>query len=174
MANRRELAETNPVKLTIADRITELVFRFPNIHNFSAAIGVSEANTENWLNGDSSPGVRSLYHLCCTAHVSMAWLLGIAETEQYAGLDFTERDNAYDILLDRLKELIGEYESVSDFAAKVHIGRLSVYRWLSGDSVPNAETIYSICTKCCVSPDWLVGLAENPGRLIVPVRRDDP
>lgn len=174
MANRRELADVSPVRLKIADRITELVFRFPNIHNFSVAIGVSESNTESWLNGDVLPGVKSLYHLCCTAHVSMAWLLGIAEAEQYAGLDFTERDNVYDILLDRLKELIDEYESVGDFASRVQIGRLSVYRWLSRDSVPNAETIYSVCTKCGASPDWLIGLAENPGRLIVPVRRDDP
>lgn len=173
MANRRELAETNPVKLKIADRITELVFRFPNIHNFSAATGLSEAGIEHWLNGDASPNMQSLYRLSCLMHVSMQWLLGMSDIEQYAGLDFTEHDDVYNILRDRITILVDECGSVWEFSARVQIGRLSVYRWLSGDSVPNAETVSSVCQRCGVSADWVFGLTDNPGRPLSGTERSE-
>ncbi len=173
MANRRELAETNPVKLKIADRITELVFRFSNIHNFSVATGLSEAGIERWLDGDASPNMQSLYRMSCFMHVSMQWLLGMSDIEQYAGLDFAEHEDVYGILRDRLTILVNEYGSVLRFSELVQIGRIAVYQWLSGRSVPNAETVSAVCQRCGVSADWVFGLTENPGRPFPNTRRNE-
>ena len=164
MANRRELAETNPVKLKIADRITELVFRFPNVHSFSVATGLSKAGIERWLDGDALPNMQSLYRMSCFMHVSMQWLLGMSDIEQYAGLDFTEHEDVYGILRDRLTTLVNEYGSVLEFSGQVQVGRIAVHQWLSGRAVPNAESVSSVCQKCGVSADWVFGLTEAYGR----------
>ena len=50
--------------------------------------------------------------------------------------------------------------SVSDFARLLGMKQPSVHFYLSGQRKLSLEFIYSVCDKCHVSADWLLGLSD--------------
>lgn len=60
---------------------------------------------------------------------------------------------------DRLNKLIGgSEETVNQCAERLEIDRRTLYNYISGKTIPNAEMIAVICREYGVSADWLLGL----------------
>jgi len=51
-----------------------------------------------------------------------------------------------------------------DLAAAIRSSEKTVYRWASGEYAPRAEYVVSICRALDVSPMYLLGLDDDPGR----------
>lgn len=48
--------------------------------------------------------------------------------------------------------------SVSQFARKIGMNQKTVDFYMKGERKPSVELIISVCSKCGVSADWLLGL----------------
>ena len=66
-----------------------------------------------------------------------------------------------EIVCERINELMKRYKTASDFARALNMSRQTVGFWLTGNRVPDAESIRTICLKMDVTSDWLLGLDRN-------------
>jgi len=62
--------------------------------------------------------------------------------------------------LDRLRKLQNG-KSVSEFARFLGMNQKSLDNYTKGERKPSTNFIITICTKCSVSADWLLGLTEK-------------
>ena len=62
--------------------------------------------------------------------------------------------------LDRLSELRGEMNT-SQFSRFLGINQKSLDNYSKGQRKPSVELITTICTKCSVSADWLLGIKND-------------
>ena len=69
--------------------------------------------------------------------------------------------------LDRMKSLQGSLTQ-REFAKSLGIPLNSYTNWFLYDRKPSIDTLFSICTKLCVSADWLLGLTDDraPGAAV--------
>ena len=51
--------------------------------------------------------------------------------------------------------------SVSSFARFLGMNQQTVYYYLNGDRKMSLDFVYTICEKCGVSADWLLGLSDE-------------
>lgn len=59
----------------------------------------------------------------------------------------------------RLNKMIGDSgETPESFAERLEIDRRTLYNYIGGKTIPNAEMIALICGEYGVSADWLLGL----------------
>ena len=72
-----------------------------------------------------------------------------------------ETENLAAIFAGRLRRLIGD-GSVSAFARRTGLRQASVDRYVKAAHAPNAEALRAIATRCGVTTDWLLGLADSP------------
>ena len=67
---------------------------------------------------------------------------------------------------DRLNELLKDFRAedpkrtIGAFATFLGTSRQSLGYYLNGERLPDAEMVKSICEKCRVSADWLLGLSD--------------
>lgn len=68
----------------------------------------------------------------------------------------------FPIFKDNLNKLMqDEQMNTTEFADKLGLSRQTVGFYLNGDRIPDALTLRSICERCSVSADYLLGLAEE-------------
>ena len=65
------------------------------------------------------------------------------------------------IFQERFKQLRGDLTQ-AQFAEKLGISRPTVSLYECGERIPDAEVLQTIASKCDVSSDYLIGLAEHP------------
>lgn len=60
--------------------------------------------------------------------------------------------------------------SVSQFARKIGMNQKTVDFYMKGQRKPSVELIFSVCSSCNVSADWLLGLDDNATSPVQPSR----
>lgn len=79
--------------------------------------------------------------------------------------------NIYEIVPDRMRQLVGEFPCYREFSVAVGVTRPAVENWCNGRVLPRLEVVAEICRRRDVSLDWLVGRAASPGRELVQCER---
>ena len=53
-------------------------------------------------------------------------------------------------------------KTITDFAKELGLSRQTTTYYLNGERIPDIETLWTICKKCNVSADYLLGLSDEP------------
>lgn len=62
----------------------------------------------------------------------------------------------------RLKEAVERKGiSLAELQRRMGVANATVYRWSTGEVLPNGIYLYQIAVECGVSVDWLLGLKEG-------------
>lgn len=68
----------------------------------------------------------------------------------------------YETIGDRLKYSLKIRKlTQKEFAQRTNITESAMSRYISGERVPRADTLVSICRSLGVSADWLLGMTES-------------
>lgn len=68
----------------------------------------------------------------------------------------------YETIGDRLKYSLKIRKlTQKEFAQRTNITESAMSRYISGERVPRADTLVSICRELGVSADWLLGMTES-------------
>lgn len=77
-----------------------------------------------------------------------------------ARVGHSERDIAFSVdggFVKRLRKVIADSgETINGFACSLGYDRHAVYYWLSGEGVPNADALATMCRVYGIDPGWLL------------------
>ena len=74
----------------------------------------------------------------------------------------------WDVFPDRMRMLADEFPSVKLFADMMGVDKYTIYHYIQGKGLPRAEILRDVCLNCGVTADWLLGITNDPGRMLFP------
>ena len=124
-------------------------------------LGISKKTLSNYVNGDAYIPLIHLNKLCNYFNVSLDYLLGLTEEENYK--DNCKIDNLDAILIGkRLKEIRKNLKlTQEDIASLIGVNKSSISRYEQGNTLILTICLYTICQKYNISSDYIIGKNKN-------------
>ena len=120
-------------------------------------LGISKKTLSNYINGDAYIPLSHLNKICNYFHVSLDYLLGLTDIENYPNNIELEELNAIEIGK-RLKEVRKLKKLTQEaVASSIGINKSSISRYEKGESLILTICLYTFCKNNHVSSDYIVG-----------------
>lgn len=120
-------------------------------------LGISKKTLSNYINGDAYIPLEHLNSLSNLFNVSIDYLLGLTDAEQYPNSTNIEKLDPQEIGK-RLKIIRTEKKITQEKLAKlIGVNKSSISRYESGKSLILTVSLYTICSYYHISSDYLLG-----------------
>ena len=124
-------------------------------------LGISKKTLSNYVNGDAYIPLTHLNKLCNFFNVSIDYLLGLTQEENYK--DNIKIDNLDSISIGkRLKETRKNLKiSQEQVANIIGVNKSSISRYEQGSTLILTICLYTYCQKHNISSDYIIGKNKN-------------
>lgn len=124
-------------------------------------LGISKKTLSNYVNGDAYIPLTHLNKLCNFFNVSLDYLLGLTQEENYK--DNIKIDNLDSISIGkRLKETRKNLKiSQEQVANIIGVNKSSISRYEQGNTLILTICLYTYCQKYNISSDYIIGKNKN-------------
>ncbi len=138
------------------DRLGEIMQeRGFGAYSLAAKTGISRPTITRYLGGNILPSYKTLVVLCDFFDCSADFLLGAGD---YSGVGNFTKSGSFP---DRLKEALSLSGVTSYRMGKdLRLSGQTLHAWLSGKSLPGAESLMKIAAYLSCSVDYLLGRAD--------------
>lgn len=158
----RNPTDFSNISFKLQKRLIELINDEDYINNkkcsnseFAKRVGVNKSVISNIVNYGIIPSVKSLIKIADYLNVSLKYLLG--ETDKN---EFIKSDNPTTFHF-RLKELIDEKNyKISQITNANSFARNSIHVWLKRKNLPSLEYLNSLANTFNVTADYLLGRTD--------------
>ena len=124
-------------------------------------LGISKKTLSNYVNGDAYIPLSHLNKICSYFHVSMDYLLGLSDIENYPdNIDINDLDAK--AIGARLKAIRKDKKVTQEAIAKsIGVNKSSISRYESGESLILTICLYTFCKNYSISSDYIIGKNSN-------------
>lgn len=124
-------------------------------------LGISKKTLSNYVNGDAYIPLNHLNKICNFFHVSLDYLLGLSNLENYPDNIELEKLDAKEIG-NRLREIRKSNKITQDVVAKqIGVNKSSISRYENGESLILTLCLYTFCQNYSISSDYIIGKNQN-------------
>ena len=151
--------------MNISDNLKEF-FEIKKIDNITASsiandLGISKKTLSNYINGDAYIPLIHLNKLANLFNVSIDYLLGLSNLENYENNKQIEQLDS-DLIGKNLKTVRKELKiSQEKIANLIGVNKSSISRYENGESLILTICLYTFCKEYQISADYLLGKSEN-------------
>ena len=151
--------------INISDNLKEF-FEIKKMDNITASriandLGISKKTLSNYINGDAYIPLIHLNKLANLFNVSIDYLLGLSNLENYENNKQIEKLDS-DLIGKNLKTVRKELKiSQEKIANLIGVNKSSISRYENGESLILTICLYTFCKEYQISADYLLGNSEN-------------
>ena len=140
--------------MNISDNLKEF-FEIKKMDNITASsiandLGISKKTLSNYINGDAYIPLIHLNKLANLFNVSIDYLLGLSNLENYENNKQIEQLDS---------DLIGK--NLKTVRNLIGVNKSSISRYENGESLILTICLYTFCKEYQISADYLLGKSEN-------------